>query len=371
VAAAATTSLPEEIGGERNWDYRYVWLRDASVMLAALSAVGYAEEARRFAEWLLRTTSGRAEDLQIMYGIGGERLLHEIQLHHLDGYRGSRPVRIGNGAWDQFQLDVYGELLFAVWFALRRYGGLKLQGAAFLREVVEMTIRRWQQPDEGIWETRGGRQHFVFSKLMAWLTLDCGIRLLELVEDPARNGTDRQRWEQVRDQIRSRIEAEGVDPATGVFVQAFDSKALDAAALQIGLRGFLPFADPRVRATVDRIAAELTRNGHVYRYLGDDGLAGGEGSFIFCTLWLVSALAYTGRLDEAEKHLAQVLDCANDLGLLAEEIAPDTGEQLGNFPQGFSHLGLIMAVLNLEHARAGASAPPELELRQGMGHTTG
>ncbi|MFI6600543.1 glycoside hydrolase family 15 protein [Nonomuraea sp. NPDC050536] len=353
VAAAATASLPEEIGGERNWDYRYAWLRDSSAMMAVLAGIGYVEEAGQFADWLLRTTAGRADDLQIMYGLGGERLLHEVHLDHLEGYRHSRPVRIGNGAWNQFQLDIYGELLAATWFVVRQRNW-RPRGPgrfAFIRDVVELNIQRWQELDEGIWEIRGGRREFVFSKLMAWLCVDRGLRLLEVIPELAADTELRGRWEQARSDIRTSLETRGVDPRTGSFLQAYDHDALDASALQIGLRGFLPFDDPRILATIDRIEAELTRNGHVYRYLGDDGLLGSEGSFVFCTLWLVSALACAGRIEAAEAHLARVLDCANDLGLLAEEIDPDTGEQLGNFPQGFSHLGVIAAVLNLGFAQ--------------------
>jgi alpha,alpha-trehalase len=353
-AAAATTSLPEEIGGERNWDYRYTWLRDSAAMLAALSSIGYLDEAQHFTDWLMRTTVGRAEDLQIVYGINGERLLHEVHLDHLEGYRGSRPVRIGNAAWNQFQLDTYGELLAVAWFITGQHGWRPItpHAASFIRDVVELNIQRWQEPGEGIWEIRGEPRHFVSSKLMAWLAVDRGIHMLDLGLLPG-SATDtalRERWERAREEIRTALETRGVDPKTGAFVQAFDHEALDASALQVGLRGFLPFDDPRILATIDRIEAELTRNGHVYRYLNEDGLPGETGSFVFCTLWLVSALGRARRIGAAEAHLAQVLDCANDLGLLAEEIDPDSGEQLGNFPQGFSHLGVIAAVLNLDYA---------------------
>lgn len=359
LAAAPTTSLPEEIGGERNWDYRYTWLRDSAAMLAALGAIGYLEEAQYFADWLLRTTAGRAEDLQIMYGIGGERLLHEVDLDHLTGYRGSRPVRVGNGAWDQFQLDTYGELLAAAFLVLKLRGAHTLtpRSAAFLCDVVELNIKRWQEVDEGIWEIRGGRRHFVFSKLMAWLAVDCGLHILDLNPALTQDPGVRKRWQDARQEMRTALETRGVDPKTGAFLQAFEHDELDASALQVGLRGFLPPDDPRVLATIDRIEAELTRNGHVYRYLGEDGLEGEEGTFVFCTLWMASALARAGRTEAAETYLTRVLDCANDLGLLAEEIDPGTGEQLGNFPQGFSHLGVIGAALNLAYSQPGADAP--------------
>ena len=247
-----------------------------------MGGLGYLEEARRFGEWLLRTTAGRAEDLQIMYGLGGERLLHEVDLAHLAGYRGSRPVRVGNGAWDQFQLDTYGELLAAA-LMIFKLGGTQQstpRGVAFLRDVVELSIQRWQEADEGIWEIRGGRRHFVFSKFMAWLAVDCGLRILDLNPELEQLGL-RPRWEGARREMRTALETRGVDPKTGAFLQAFEHDELDASALQVGLRGFLPPDDPRILATIDRIEAELTRDGHVYRYLGADGLQGGEGTFVF------------------------------------------------------------------------------------------
>jgi GH15 family glucan-1,4-alpha-glucosidase len=356
VIAAATTSLPEDVGGERNWDYRFTWLRDSSALLVALGVLGYREEAQRFADWVWRTTAGRAEELQIMYGIGGERMLHEATLEHLDGYRGSQPVRVGNGAWNQFQLDTFGEVLGALYFFIVTATPEQLAERpveariAFMRGLLDAVVDKWQEPDEGIWEVRGGRQHFVFSKLMAWIALDYGVQIVGALSDDA----DVKRWTDTRDEIRRRIEAEGVDPGTNAFMQAFGSTALDAASLQVGLRDFLPHDDPRVVATVERIEEELTRNGHCYRYLDRrDGLAGGEGSFVFCTLWLVCALARIGRVEDAEARLQMVLGCASDLGLLAEEIDPDTGEQLGNYPQAFSHIGVIAAAATIELVKNG------------------
>ncbi|WTE42861.1 glycoside hydrolase family 15 protein [Streptomyces sp. NBC_01622] len=243
------------------------------------------EEAEGFGQWLLRTTAGRAEDLQIMYGIRGERLLHEIDLDHLQGYRASRPVRVGNGAWDQFQLDTYGELLEATLLLLKLRGQqiIAPRGARFLRDVVDLNIKRWQEPDEGIWEIRGRSRHFVFSKLMAWAAVDCGIRLLDMAPELAQEPGLREHWEQARQEIRTTLETKGVDPKTGAFLQAFDHDDLDASSLQVSLRGFLPPDDPRILATIDRTEAELTRNGHVYRYLSSDGLPGEEGTFVFCT----------------------------------------------------------------------------------------
>jgi alpha,alpha-trehalase len=356
VIAAATTSLPEEIGGERNWDYRFTWLRDSSALIVALGVLGYRDEAARFADWIWRTTAGRADELQIMYGIGGERMLHEATLDHLEGYRGSRPVRVGNGAWNQFQLDIFGELVSALHFFVATASPEQLAARPvesrieFLYDLLDTVVVRWEETDEGIWETRGGRQHFVFSKLMAWIALENGLAILATTADAERV----QRWTETRDEIRRRIEREGVDPASGAFTQSFGSTTLDAASLHVGLRDFLPSDDPRFVATVERIDAELTRNGHVYRYLDrQDGLAGGEGTFVFCTLWLVAALARIGRVDEAEERLRLVLDCASDLGLLAEEIDPDTCEQLGNFPQAFSHIGVIAAAATIELVRGG------------------
>jgi alpha,alpha-trehalase len=355
IVAAATTSLPEWIGGERNWDYRYSWVRDSSAILAALSAVGHTAEAVAFGAWLFRTTAGRADELQIMYGIGGERLLHEAQLTHLSGYRDSKPVRIGNGAWDQLQIDTFGEIVAAAWFVRQVLADAPIideRRERFLVDVVETAIRKFEDPDEGIWEVRGGRQHFIFSKLMSWIAVDRALALAEAagIQDAALI----DRWRTARDDMRKRIESEGIDPATSAFTQAFGSTTLDASALQVGLRGFLPMNDPRILATIDEIDRNLTKNGHVYRYRGSgDGLAGDEGTFVFCTLWLVSALARSGQLEKAKERFEMVMGCANDLGLLAEEIDADSGEMLGNFPQAFSHIGVIGAALSIAFAEAG------------------
>ncbi|WP_338674331.1 glycoside hydrolase family 15 protein [Streptomyces sp. SCSIO 30461] len=359
VIAAPTTSLPEEIGGERNWDYRYTWVRDATAVLATLTATGYTDEARHFADWLLETTAGSAKELRTMYGVSGDRALYETRLDHLGGYRGSRPVRVGNEAWMQFQLDMYGEVLLALNFALRLRGDrIRPERVGFVHDLVELNIARWREPDEGIWEFRSGRRHFVFSKLMAWAAVDSGICLIDRFPQVSRDPELRARWVRAREEIREEIESRGVDQRTGAFVQDFGGDALDASALQLILRGFLPLGDPRIDATLDRIEAELTREGHVYRYLGADGLNGHEGSFLFCTLWLASALAYTGRIDEAGKRLATVLRSASDLGLLAEEFDPVSGEQLGNFPQGFSHLGVVAAALAIESAKRKRDGKP-------------
>ncbi|MEU6284957.1 glycoside hydrolase family 15 protein [Streptomyces sp. NPDC047028] len=354
LVAAPSTSLPEEIGGTRNWDYRFTWIRDSSAILAALAATGYLEEAKNFADWLFSATEGNVKNLQILYGIGGERDLVEEQLDHLEGYQGSRPVHIGNAAYGQFQLDIYGELIAAAYFASILPGyQLDKSRAPFVRDVIDLVIQRWQDPDDGIWEARTNRRHYVFSKAMAWLAIECGIRMLDNYPDVPRKPELRLRWVQARDEIRKVIEEKGIDPERGCFVQSFGAAELDAATLQLVLRRFLPADDPRISATVDEIDGRLTKNGHVYRYLTQDGLTGGEGAFTFCTLWLASSLARTGRIDEAEQRLGLVLACANDVGLLAEEVDPATGHQLGNFPQGFSHLGVVAAALEIEAARAG------------------
>jgi len=354
IIAAATTSLPETIGGGRNWDYRYTWMRDSATIIASLMRLGHRYEARRFGKWIRQTTAGRAGELQIMYGIGGERILTEAELPHLSGYRDSRPVRIGNGAWDQTQLDTAGWLLAASWYmneyVLEQGEQINPQMARFLREVVDGAIDQFDTKDEGIWEVRGGRKHFLHSKLMMWLAVDLGIRLVERRRIAAEVP---DRWADARERMRHRIETEGVDPDRGVFTQAFGSRELDAATLQVPLLGFLPGDDPRVLATIDAIDRELGVDGHIYRYRSDDGLAGEEGTFVFCTLWMASALAKSGQVERAKERLEMVLSHANDLGLLAEEIHPQSGEQLGNFPQAFSHVGIIAAALNIEAAEQG------------------
>jgi GH15 family glucan-1,4-alpha-glucosidase len=354
VIAAATTSLPEELGGGRNWDYRYTWVRDSTTMLVALRRLGHDYECGRFSEWIRLTTAGRASELQIMYGIGGERILTETELSHLSGYRGSQPVRIGNGAWDQKQHDTYGWLLASTWFSEAHAGETGEHHdphyERFIDEVVELAISEFDVVDEGIWEVRGGARHFLFSKLMMWVAVDLGVRL---VED--HDGADAVpgHWRAARDEMRQRIETEGVDPARGVFTQAFGSTALDAAALQVPNLGFLPADDPRVLATIEAIDQELGENGHIYRYRTDDGLEGDEGTFVFCTLWMVTALARSGQVERAKERFEMILSHANDLGLLAEEIDPHNGEQLGNFPQAFSHVGVISAALAIEAAEKG------------------
>jgi GH15 family glucan-1,4-alpha-glucosidase len=354
IVAAATTSLPEEVGGERNWDYRYTWLRDSALTLNALFALGFTDEAEQYMAWLKRTTAGRARDLQIMYGVGGERFLPEVELDHLEGYRGSRPVRIGNGAYRQFQLDVFGELLDTVWVYRQHGGEIDDVFWEFLGRVAGAVIDRWQEPDQGIWEIRGDPKHFTYSKVMAWVALDRVVRLAEL---DGREGT-LEEWRRVRDEIRALVERDGVHPDTGAFTQSFeDGGKHDASNLMIPIVGFVAHDDPRARATFERIVAELSADGFVYRYLTDgvDGLSGDEATFAICSFWLVECLARAGETERARGLFERLLRFCNDVGLLAEEIDPHSGELIGNFPQAFSHVGLIQAAIALDMPEASMS----------------
>ena len=353
IVAAATTSLPEEIGGVRNWDYRFSWLRDSSLTLNALFALGLTEEAHAYMDWLKRTTAGRAKALQIMYGVGGERFLPEVELDHLEGYRGSRPVRIGNAAASQFQLDVFGELLDTVWLYRQHGGDVDEIFWEFLTRVGGAVLDLWAEPDQGIWEIRGEPRHFVYSKVMAWVALD---RLVKLAELDRREG-DLDGWRAARDEIRDLIEREGVDGS--VFTQSFgDGGKLDAANLMIPIVGFVAHDDPRARATVAKIADELSADGFVYRYVTDgvDGLSGDEATFAICSFWLVECLARGGEVDRARELFERLLSFCNDVGLLGEEIDPHSGEMLGNFPQAFSHLGIIQAAIALSEKPAAVVA---------------
>jgi alpha,alpha-trehalase len=353
IVAAATASLPEEIGGVRNWDYRFSWLRDSSLTLNALFALGYDDEAHAYMNWLKRTTAGRAKALQIMYGVGGERFLPEIELDHLEGYRGSRPVRIGNGAASQFQLDVFGELLDTVWLYRQHGGNVDEIFWEFLTRVGGAVLDLWAEPDQGIWEIRGEPRHFVYSKVMAWVALD---RLVRLAELDGREG-DLERWRAARDEIRGLVEREGVENSG--FTQSFrDGGKLDASNLMIPIVGFVPHDDPRARATVDRIAEELSADGFVYRYVTDgvDGLSGDEATFAICSFWLVECLARGGEAERARELFERLLGFCNDVGLLAEEIDPHSGEMLGNFPQAFSHLGIIQAAIALDEPERSLTA---------------
>ena len=358
ILAAATTSLPERIGGERNWDYRYCWIRDATLTLLALLGSGYRGEARAWREWLLRAAAGHPQQLQIMYAAAGERWLPELELDWLPGYEGSRPVRVGNAAHSQLQIDVYGELMDALHVGRKHMLNPSHESWAFQRVLLADLEKKWREPDEGLWEVRGGRRHFTHSRLMAWVAYDRGVKAVEDfgLEGPVED------WRRIRDEIRADIEANGWSEARGSFVQSYDSEALDASLLLIPTMGFLPPDDPRVIATVETIQRELVEGGLVLRYRPehtDDGLSGHEGTFLVCSFWLVDALCMIGRLDEAEALFEHLLSLRNDLGLLAEQYDPADGRQLGNFPQAFSHVGLVNSANNLVLARGPAERRAE------------
>ncbi|EST38269.1 hypothetical protein N566_08340 [Streptomycetaceae bacterium MP113-05] len=355
IIAAATTSLPEEAGGERNWDYRYAWVRDAAFTMDALWVAACPDEADEFLSFMTTAsaTSWTRSRLQIMYGIGGEHDLTERELPHLSGHGGSRPVRIGNGAWNQPQLDVYGELVDT---AVRFEDQLDAVGPelpAFLAGLADAAAQVWTEPDHGIWEIRAEPRHFLYSKLMCWVALDRALRLADRIDAAG----CAQEWRRVRAEIRETILDRGWSDAAGAFTQSFDSTALDASALMLPITGFLPADDPRVLATIDTIAQHLTDGyGLVHRYLTTtavDGLAGGEGSFLLCTFWLAHAQALAGRLDAARATFERAAACANELGLLAEQADPASGGMLGNFPQAFSHIGLVNAAWAIAQADTG------------------
>ena len=345
VIAAPTTSLPEVFGGVRNWDYRFTWIRDGTFVLYALFILGYTEEANDFKRWMEWSTLGRASDLQVMYGLTGERRLTEIELTHLEGYRNSRPVRIGNGAHSQFQLDIYGEIMDSA-HLYRRFGG-QMDAAYwdYLRHVVEFVIQHWREADDGIWEARTNRQHYVFSKVMCWVALDRAIRAATSLEMPG----DVRKWMEVREEIRREVLSKGYDPDLGSFVQHYGAKTLDASALLFPLVGFMPATDPRMRSTIEAVEKHLTTpEGLVYRYRGfDDGLGGEEGAFLICSFWLVDNLAFIGQTDRARELFEKLRTYSNDLDLYSEEIDPRTLELQGNFPQAFTHLGLINSAVQL------------------------
>ena len=346
--AAATTSLPEAIGGTRNWDYRFTWIRDASFALYALFIIGYTKEAQSFKAWLEWSTVGRARDLQIMYGLGGERRLTETELPELDGYRGSRPVRVGNDAYSQFQLDIYGEIVDSA-HLYRKFGGkMDMEYWEYLQRVVNFVIDHWREPDEGIWETRGGRQHFVSSKAWCWVALDRAIKAARALDLPG----DVERWRKVRAEIKEDVLANGYDAERGAFVQAYGSQKLDASNLLLPLLGFISADDPRMRATIEATERELTSpEGFVFRYKrDDDDVAGREGAFAITTFWLADNLIALGELERARDLFEKLRGCANDLGLFSEEIEPETGAMLGNFPQAFSHLAFISTAVQLNEA---------------------
>jgi GH15 family glucan-1,4-alpha-glucosidase len=370
IVAAATTSLPEQLGGVRNWDYRFCWLRDATFTLQALVKTGYTDEAVAWREWLLRAIAGAPGRLQILYGVAGERRVPEQVLPWLAGYEGSAPVRVGNDAVGQRQLDVYGEVMDTLWLA-RTYGLDPNEDAwRMQRGLMTWLESGWRDPDEGLWEVRGPRQHFTHSKVLAWVAADRAVRTVESsgLEGPV------DRWRALRDEIHADVCAKGFDTDRGTFTQYYGSRGLDAATLLIPQVGFLPADDERVRGTVRAIQRELcTDGGLIRRYDVDadgadtgatagsvDGLPGDEGAFLACSFWLADALVLDGRIDEGRALFERLLDLRNDVGLLAEEYDVEAGRQLGNVPQAYSHLALVNSALNLEDVPApGREAPAE------------
>jgi GH15 family glucan-1,4-alpha-glucosidase len=350
LVAAPTCSLPEQLGGERNWDYRYTWIRDAAFSLYGLLRLGFTEEAEAFMRWLtdrFRESAGGGDGpLQIMYGIDGRADLEETTLDHFEGYGGSAPVRIGNGAAGQLQLDIYGELIDSV-YLYNKYGEpISYDAWMDLVKVLEWLCKNWDRPDEGIWETRGGRQHFTYSRLMSWVAIERAIRMARQRGLPA----DLVSWLEARDKVTTQIMTRGWNEKRQAFVQHYDTDVLDASVLLMPLTRFIAPKDPRWLSTLDAIGNELVSDSLVYRYNAEaspDGLRGDEGTFSICSFWYVEALARAGRLDEARLAFEKMLTYANHLGLYSEEIGP-SGELLGNFPQAFTHLALISAAFNLD-----------------------
>jgi GH15 family glucan-1,4-alpha-glucosidase len=354
IVAAPTTSLPEELGGVRNWDYRYCWVRDATFTLLALLNAGYTEEAREWREWLVRAVAGRPDQARIMYGLAGERRLTEIELPWLPGFESSRPVRIGNAAYTQFQLDVFGEVLDATHHAWKM--GVPVSDDAWRVDtaLLHYLESAWHEPDEGIWEVRGPRRHFTHSKMMAWVAFDRAVKSIERLglAGPV------ERWRELRAAIHAEVCSRGFDPQLGAFVQFYGSRLLDASLLMMPLVGFLPASDPRVRGTVGAIERVLARDGFVSRYQTVpevDGLPPGEASFVLCSFWLVDNLVLSGRLRDARVLFERLLSIRNDVGLLAEGYDTGRRRQAGNFPQAFSHVGLINSALNLSRADPAAA----------------
>ena len=348
MVAAPTTSLPEKIGGERNWDYRFCWLRDATLTLLALMNAGYYEEAQSWRDWLLRAVAGLPDQAQVVYGIRGERRLTEWLVPWLDGYEKSQPVRIGNAAHDQFQLDVYGEVMDAAHQA--RQGGLGIREAGWdvQREILAHVEKVWREPDEGIWEVRSTREQFTYSKAMAWVAFDRAIKSAETWNLPAPLG----RWREIRKEIHEDVCARGFDPELNSFVRAYGTQELDASLLLLPAIGFLPGDDPRICGTVAAIERRLVRDGLVYRYRqaeSDDGLKGDEGVFLACSFWLADAYLLCGRHDDAVALFERLLSLRNDVGLLSEEYEPSSRRFMGNFPQAFSHLALVNTASNITH----------------------
>jgi len=362
IVAAPTTSLPEVAGGTRNWDYRYSWIRDASMTLQALWVAACPDEAGKFFQFLSTAAAGglaAGEELQIMFGVGGERELPERELAHLPGWRASSPVRVGNGAWNQRQLDVYGELLDAAATLPEYLAELEPHTRRFLADAADAAATRWQDADNGIWEVRGERRHYLHSKLLCWVALDRAISLAGLLESADKV----PRWIETRDRIAASIRSRGWSDAANAYTQSYGSDNLDASALMLSIVGFLPPGDPRMLATIDAIEQRLTdRRGLVYRYRAEDGFPGEEGTFLLCTFWLAHALALAGRTDRARAVFERAAAFTTDLGLLAEEVAPDSSELLGNFPQAFSHIGLVNAAWAISEAEAQDRAEQEEQI---------
>lgn len=346
IAAAPTTSLPESPGGSRNWDYRYSWIRDSTFAVGALSELGYAEDANRFRKFIERSAAGSINGLQIMYGVGGERRLLEFELDHLNGYRGARPVRAGNAASEQLQLDAYGELLDLAWRWHKRGESPDDDYWRFIVDVVNAAVDRWQQPDSGMWEMRGKPRHFVQSKAACWAAIDKGIRL---AEECVRKAPEKE-WRKARGEIRDYLEHEGYDEKRGVFVQAVGSKAMDAALLLLPMLGFIDYDDPRMVRTTDAIMDELSEDGLLLRYRANDNLPGKEGVFIACSFWLAECLVGQGRITEAREVFERAMSTCSDLGLFSEEYDPKQNMMLGNYPLGLTHLSHIRAAVALANA---------------------
>ncbi len=354
IAAAATTSLPEGRGcaGERNWDYRYSWIRDSALAVRSLARLGYESEAEAFRRFAERSSAGNAKDLQVVYGLGGERRLTEQALDHLEGYRGASPVRIGNAAVTELQLDAYGQLLDQSWQWYGRGHEPDDDYWRFLLDLVDAAVERWQEPDRGIWEWPGEPRHFVHSKAFCWVAVDRGLRLAQhcLRKAPER------RWRKARDEIRVAIEERGYDADHGIFVQAFEARDLDAALLRLPTLEFIDYEDERMVRTVDAIRSELDLGGLLRRYNSDDGLEGEEGAFLPCTFWLASVLAGQGRTGEAREAFDRAIAAGNGVGLFSEEYDPETKEMLGNFPQALTHLSHLEAALALAEAEGGPAS---------------
>ncbi len=354
IVAAPTTSLPEWIGGDRNWDYRFSWLRDTAFALYALYVLGYREEGEAFLGWIFDMTQGEPAELRVLYGVGGERECVEFELSHLDGYRGSKPVRVGNAAQVQRQLDIYGDLVDCAYLLVRYGGAIGPDLWRLLRNVVDHVCEAWVQPDYGVWEVRSDPRHFTYSKAMCWVAIDRGIRLAERCGFEA----DLPRWRKVAAQVHEAVMKEGFDPERGAFTQAFGYKDLDAAVLAFPLRRVIEATDPRFISTVEKITAELATDGLLHRVSPtfEDGVGGGEGAFLLVSFWLVDAYTLMGRVEEARALFDRLLTYSNDLGLFAEMVDPRTGELLGNFPQAFTHIACIGAAVNLARAESALSA---------------